>query len=47
MAVINCYLFFMQGGLKMNEVTMNEVKEMIEKKEENQVITVWIGGNEK
>lgn len=37
----------MRGGLKMNDVTMNEVKDMVETKEENQVITVWIGGEEK
>lgn len=28
----------------MNEVTMNEVKDMVENTEDNKVVTVWIGG---
>ena len=28
----------------MNEVTMNEVKDMVENTEDNEVVTVWIGG---
>lgn len=27
----------------MNEVTMNEVKDMVENAEDNEVVTVWIG----
>ena len=30
----------------MKEVTMNDIKEMIETAEENTVVTVWIGGSE-
>lgn len=30
----------------MNEVTMNELKEIVEKMEENTIVTVWIGGEE-
>ena len=30
----------------MDEVTMNEVKDMVENKEENTIVTVWIGGEQ-
>lgn len=30
----------------MNEVTMNEVKEIVENVEENRIVTVWFQGQE-
>jgi exonuclease VII small subunit len=34
----------MRKEIKMKEVTMNELKEIVEKMEENTLVTVWIGG---